>query len=99
MGGGLVVEDLGSTNGTFVNHEQISGPTGLAVGDVVHLADSPRYRMLASLNAMIADMGVKTLIEGVEDERTVELCRQIGMDFMQGFFFSRPRPILHSDAA
>jgi len=30
---GAVVEDLGSTNGTFVNHEEVHGPTQLAPGD------------------------------------------------------------------
>src|SRR5215210_8604214 len=30
---GLVVEDLGSTNGTFVNREEVHGPTPVAAGD------------------------------------------------------------------
>lgn len=55
--------------------------------------DSPRYRLLDELNRMIAGMGISTLIEGVEDEVTVGLCREIGIDYMQGFYFGRPRPI------
>jgi FHA domain/TIR domain len=35
--GGAVIEDLGSTNGTFVNSEQLNGPRRLEVGDVVRL--------------------------------------------------------------
>jgi pSer/pThr/pTyr-binding forkhead associated (FHA) protein len=38
--GGLLVEDLGSTNGTFVNGEQIGAPTVLGVGDTVSVGDS-----------------------------------------------------------
>lgn len=34
-----VIEDLQSTNGTFVNHQRIFQPTRLAHGDVVHLAE------------------------------------------------------------
>jgi pSer/pThr/pTyr-binding forkhead associated (FHA) protein len=34
-----VVEDLGSTNGTFVNGERISGPRALRSGDLVQLGD------------------------------------------------------------
>ena len=37
--GGLLVSDLDSTNGTFVNFERIEGPTLLRVGGTVHLAD------------------------------------------------------------
>lgn len=55
--------------------------------------DSPRYRLLAELNRMIAGLGVSTLIEGVEDETTAELCREIGIDYMQGFLFGRPAPL------
>lgn len=36
---GLVVEDLGSTNGTFVNGDEITGPTLLASGDQVTIGD------------------------------------------------------------
>jgi pSer/pThr/pTyr-binding forkhead associated (FHA) protein len=35
--GTAVIEDLGSTNGTFVNGEQISGTQQLEVGDLVRL--------------------------------------------------------------
>src|ERR1044072_2061347 len=31
--GGVVVEDLGSRNGTFVNDQPVSGPTSVAPGD------------------------------------------------------------------
>ncbi|NEZ03604.1 EAL domain-containing protein [Wenzhouxiangella sp. XN201] len=55
--------------------------------------ESPRYRLLDDLNRMISGMGVSTLIEGVEEEQTAELCREIGIDLMQGFFYGRPRPL------
>jgi EAL domain-containing protein (putative c-di-GMP-specific phosphodiesterase class I) len=35
-GGGLRVVDLGSTNGTFVNHERLEGPRQLAPNDIIH---------------------------------------------------------------
>ncbi|MDR7268477.1 EAL domain-containing protein (putative c-di-GMP-specific phosphodiesterase class I) [Pelomonas saccharophila] len=34
--GGLLVVDLGSTNGTFVNHERLAGPRQLAPNDIIH---------------------------------------------------------------
>jgi len=36
----LLVEDVGSTNGTFVNGGQIGGPTVLSAGDTVQLGDT-----------------------------------------------------------
>jgi serine phosphatase RsbU (regulator of sigma subunit) len=40
QGGELMVEDLGSRNGTRVNNKLVSGPTPLKVGDEVNLAGS-----------------------------------------------------------
>jgi pSer/pThr/pTyr-binding forkhead associated (FHA) protein len=39
-GDGLVIEDSGSTNGTFVNGTPISGPTQLSPGDLVRVGQS-----------------------------------------------------------
>jgi FHA domain len=38
--GGVIVEDLGSSNGTYVNGERISGPVELAAGDEVQLGNT-----------------------------------------------------------
>jgi len=38
-GNHVVIEDLGSTNGTFVNEERINGRSKLAPGDRLHIAD------------------------------------------------------------
>jgi hypothetical protein len=40
QGGVMVLEDLGSTNGTFLNEEVLAGPTPLHPGDRVRIGDS-----------------------------------------------------------
>ena len=40
LDGGLAVEDLGSTNGTFVNGEQLHGTRPLASGDLVAIGQT-----------------------------------------------------------
>ncbi|MEI6792335.1 MAG: FHA domain-containing protein [Actinomycetes bacterium] len=40
QGGRIVLEDLGSTNGTFLNEEIVSGPQPLHQGDHVRIGDS-----------------------------------------------------------
>lgn len=40
QGGLMVIEDLGSTNGTFVNGMRLTGPHTLADGDVIGLGDA-----------------------------------------------------------
>jgi hypothetical protein len=40
QGGAVVLEDLGSTNGTYLNEEILSGPQPLHPGDRVRIGDS-----------------------------------------------------------
>lgn len=42
-GGVMVLEDLGSTNGTFVNGVRLTGPHTLAGGDVIGLGDAVTF--------------------------------------------------------
>ncbi len=42
-GGECVIEDLGSTNGTYVNNRQISQPATLKIGDVVKFGKQAFY--------------------------------------------------------
>ncbi len=48
--------------------------------------------MLASLVAIVRDLGVQALAEGIETEEEAEVCRQMGFDSAQGYFFGRPAP-------
>ena len=50
-GGGYTLEDLGSTNGTFVNGQRLSGARPLAGGDVVGLGETVTLSYEATLPA------------------------------------------------
>ncbi len=41
---GAIVEDMGSTNGTWVNYRQLTGPHRLMPGDIISLADYVTFR-------------------------------------------------------
>ena len=55
---------------------------------------SAKYRLLDSLSRMIGDLGIHTIAEGVETEETLSMCRQIGLDYIQGFVHGRPEPLI-----
>ena len=48
--------------------------------------------LLENTVRMIKQMGRKVLVEGIETEAHLELLREVGVDYLQGFYFSRPLP-------
>lgn len=54
---------------------------------------SPQYRLLATLNELVRELGIRTLAEGVETGETAGICAEIGIDLFQGYLYGRPEPI------
>lgn len=62
---------------------------------LVQARESRRVRrVLPSLVALLHETGCLTLIEGIENEEEVMIAMDAGVDFVQGFFFSRPEAAL-----
>jgi len=49
--------------------------------------------MVKSINEIGQVMGKFTIAEYVEDQQTVDMLTEIGVDYAQGFYFSRPEPL------
>lgn len=48
--------------------------------------------VLRSTLQMIHSLGKKILVEGVESQEMVDILKEIGCNYMQGYFFSKPIP-------
>lgn len=57
QGGKYVIDDLGSTNGTFVNGQRLAGPVVLKAGDVVSLGE----QIVLMYDAISADAGATVM--------------------------------------
>lgn len=64
VGEQLMLKDLGSTNGTFVNHEQLGSQMSLRHGDVLHFA-SYEVRVLKEHDATNFADGSKTTVNAL----------------------------------
>jgi EAL domain-containing protein (putative c-di-GMP-specific phosphodiesterase class I) len=58
----------------------------------VHQANPYQWRMLKMLVDMCHDVPIVTIAEGIECQEEFEACRQLGMDYGQGYLFGRPKP-------
>ncbi len=57
QGSAYILEDLGSTNGTFVNGRRVAGPVTLSAGDMVGLGDTVVLAMSGAADAAVTQVG------------------------------------------
>jgi EAL domain-containing protein (putative c-di-GMP-specific phosphodiesterase class I) len=57
-------------------------------------SETDRHVIAATIDLARA-FGLRTIAEGVEDQATLDLLRELGVDLAQGFFLGRPAPIGH----
>ena len=59
----------------------------------VALNDSPNYSIVVeNLVKMIKSLNLKIVVEGVETAETVNVFSELGCDYIQGYYYSRPLP-------
>ena len=58
----------------------------------IDAASPQRQRLLGTLVQMALDLGIHSVAEGVETQAEADVCRQMGFEFGQGYFFGRPAP-------
>ncbi len=51
------------------------------------------YAVLESVNKIGHAMGLKTIAEFIEQDTSIELLREIGVDFAQGYSINQPQPL------
>ena len=94
LGSGIALDDFGTGFGSFTYLKRL--PLRYLKIDaefVTDLTEHPANRHLVKATVGLArDFGYKTIAEGVEDAETLEILRDLGVDFAQGFHLGRPAP-------
>jgi EAL domain-containing protein (putative c-di-GMP-specific phosphodiesterase class I) len=92
LGCGLAIDDFGPVDGSLTNVERYS-PHYLKIDMefVRQVAGSATaQQVVKDIVALAAEVGQKTIAEGVEDEPTLVVLGALGVDFAQGFHIGRP---------
>ena len=55
--------------------------------------DDADRQVVRAIVGMAQSFGMKTIAEGVEDEKTLELLGRLQVDYAQGYWIGRPAPI------
>jgi len=62
---------------------------------VVELVDNPQDQVLVRALVQVCQAyGIRTVAEFVQDEPTLRLLRELGVDYVQGYLIGRPAPLL-----
>lgn len=54
--------------------------------------DEKNQKVLKHVVEMVKDLGMETVIEGVETAEQVEVLKDLGCEVLQGFFYGKPEP-------
>lgn len=57
QGSAYILEDLGSTNGSFVNGRRVTGPVALSAGDMIGLGDTVVLAVVGAADAAVTQVG------------------------------------------
>lgn len=96
LGCGLALDDFGSGYASFrylrlfpIDLVKIDGEY------VVDLADNPQDQVLVRALVQVCQAyGIHTVAEFVQDEATLRMLRELGVDYVQGYLIGRPEPVV-----
>jgi PAS domain S-box-containing protein len=99
LGCGLALDDFGTGFGSFTYLKRL--PVDYLKIDIEFTRDLEfnvaNRHVIHAIVSLAHAFGLQTIAEGVEDEATLELLREDGVDFAQGYYLGRPAPIDDSD--
>ena len=95
MGCRFILDDFGRGMSSFGYLKNLPVDVLKIDGEFVRSMESDPIRraMVASINEIGQLMGLETVAEWVETEATWEMLRELGVDYVQGFWLHRPQVI------
>ena len=95
LGCRFVLDDFGSGLSSFAYLKNLQFDVlkidGMFVKDML---DNPLdFEMVKSINQIGHVMGLETIAEFVENQQVLDKLREIGVDYVQGYYIGKPRPL------
>ena len=90
----IAIDDFGSGYSNFERLLSLQADYLKIDGSIIRMVseDEVSATIARTIVTVAAKIGIRTVAEYVHDERTAVLAREIGIDYLQGFFLGEPRP-------
>ncbi len=97
LGCRFALDDFGSGLSSFAHLRNLPVDFLKIDGALVQemAVDPVKRAMVASINQIGHLMGLRTIAEWVETRQVLDLVTELGVDYAQGFWFSRSEPLIH----
>ena len=95
MGIKLAIDDFGTSRASLGQLKRLDMVSTLKIDRafVIDVANDPVDRkIITAIVALAESMGMEVVAEGVEYADQVSILRDLGVEFIQGFYFQRPGP-------
>lgn len=96
LGIGVVLDDFGTGYASFFYLKRFPA-TILKIDKILvdHIViNEEDQRIVKAIIDLGHDLGMKVVVEGVENSQMVEILEDYGCDYMQGYYFSKPLPVV-----
>jgi EAL domain-containing protein (putative c-di-GMP-specific phosphodiesterase class I) len=92
----LAYDDFGAGQSRLIDLVQV--PPDYLKFDIhmirdIHRASPAKRQLVKTLVAMVRDFQIAPLAEGVECREEMDVCRELGFEFAQGYYFGKPKPL------
>ncbi len=95
MGCRFILDDFGSGFSSFAYLRNLPVDILKIDGEFVRSMENDpiRYAMVKAINQVAQVMGIETIAEWVETEATYNMLRDLGVDYVQGYWLHRPEEL------
>jgi diguanylate cyclase (GGDEF)-like protein/PAS domain S-box-containing protein len=93
----FILDDFGSGLSSFAYLRDLQVDFLKIDGEFVQnmMEDRVKRAMVESINQIGHVMGIQTIAEWVENQKTLEALKELGVDYAQGYWLCHPQPLVH----
>ena len=96
VGVSIALDDFGSGLSSFAYLKELPIDCLKIDSSFIHTMENSEvdYSVVSTINHLGHIMGITTVAEGVETEKQAQLLKKIGVDYLQGFLYQHPQPLI-----